>query len=65
MLKILIYEYITGGGLINEDLSYNLLNEAKLMVSELYKDLKELKHISFKFLLLPFNSRCFLTYDLT
>ena len=51
MLKILIYEYITGGGLINEDLSSNLLNEAKLMVSELYKDLKELKHISFKFLL--------------
>ncbi|MEC9205669.1 MAG: ATP-grasp domain-containing protein [Pseudomonadota bacterium] len=51
MIKILIYEYITGGGLINEDLSSSLLNEAKLMMSTLHKDLKRSNQITFKFFL--------------
>ena len=51
MLKILIYEYVTGGGLINEELSSSLFDEAKLMVSTLYKDFEKSKDISFKFLL--------------
>jgi len=51
MIKILIYEYVTGGGLINEDLSSSLLNEAKLMTSRLYSDFEQSEHISFKFFL--------------
>ena len=31
MKNILIYEYITGGGIINEDLTHDLLYEAKLI----------------------------------
>ena len=36
MQKILIYEYITGGGLINEDLTSDLMHEATLMTKSLY-----------------------------
>ena len=35
MKKILIYEHLTGGGLLNEDLSSDLMNEAKLMLSSI------------------------------
>ncbi len=35
MKKILIYEYITGGGLLNEDLSSNLMFEASAILSSL------------------------------
>ena len=37
MQKILIYEYITGGGLINEDLTSDLMHEATLMTRSLYQ----------------------------
>jgi len=49
MQKILIYEYITGGGLINEDLTSNLMHEAKLMTNSLYRDCLRSKNISFKY----------------
>ena len=35
MKKILIYEYITGGGLLNEDLTSNLMFEARMILSSL------------------------------
>ena len=35
MKKILIYEYFTGGGLLNEDLSSDLMLEARMMLSTL------------------------------
>ena len=35
MKKILIYEHLTGGGLLNEDLSSDLMNDAKLMLSSI------------------------------
>jgi len=37
MQKILIYEYITGGGLINEDLTSDLMHEAILIIKSLYR----------------------------
>ena len=37
MKKILIYEYITGGGLSNEDLSSDLMFEAKKILSSIIK----------------------------
>ena len=37
MQKILIYEYITGGGLINEDLTSDLMHEATLITQSLYR----------------------------
>ena len=49
MQKILIYEYITGGGLINEDLTSDLMFEAKLMTNSLYRDCLKSKNISFKY----------------
>ena len=49
MQKILIYEYITGGGLINEDLTSDLMYEAKLMTNSLYRDCLRSKNISFKY----------------
>ena len=51
MIKILIYEYVTGGGLINEDLSSTLLHEAKLMTSRLHSDLSMSDEVSFSFFL--------------
>ena len=51
MIKILIYEYVTGGGLINEDLSSTLLHEAKLMTSRLHSDLSISDDVSFSFFL--------------
>ncbi|MEC8996246.1 MAG: hypothetical protein VYA22_01255, partial [Pseudomonadota bacterium] len=51
MIKILIYEYVTGGGLINEDLSSTLLNEAKLITSNLYSDMRASDGVSFNFFL--------------
>ena len=49
MQKILIYEYITGGGLINEDLTSDLMYEAKLMTNSLYRDCLRSKNVSFKY----------------
>ena len=36
MKKILIYEYITGGGLLNEDLTSSLMNEADIIPTSIY-----------------------------
>ena len=35
MKKILIYEYITGGGLLNEDLTSSLMNEANMITASI------------------------------
>ena len=51
MKNILIYEYITGGGIINEDLTHGLLYEAKLILESLINDFSKLKTIDFKYLL--------------
>ena len=51
MKNILIYEYITGGGIINEDLTHDLLYEAKLILESLINDFSKLKTIDFKYLL--------------
>ena len=51
MKNILIYEYITGGGIINEDLTHDLLYEAKLILESLINDFSKLKTINFKYLL--------------
>ena len=37
MKKILIYEHFTGGGLLNEDLSSDLMNDAKLILLSIMK----------------------------
>ena len=44
MQKILIYEYVTGGGLINEDLTSNLMNEAMLITNSLRNISKSSKY---------------------
>jgi len=51
MKNVLIYEYITGGGIINEDLTHDLLYEAKLILESLINDFSKLKTINFKYLL--------------
>ena len=40
MKKILIFEYITGGGLIENKLNYSLLNEANIILDSLIKESK-------------------------
>ena len=45
MKKILIYEYITGGGLLNEDLTSDLMSEANMITSSVYDSCRKLKHI--------------------
>ena len=49
MKNVLIYEYITGGGIINEDLTHDLLYEAKLILESLINDFSKLKTIDFKY----------------
>lgn len=51
MKNVLIYEYITGGGIINEDLTHDLLYEAKLILESLINDFSKSKTIDFKYLL--------------
>ncbi len=51
MKNILIYEYITGGGIINEDLTHDLLYEAELILESLINDFSKIKTIDFKYLL--------------
>ncbi|MDA7841955.1 hypothetical protein N9A38_04160, partial [Gammaproteobacteria bacterium] len=45
MKKILIYEYITGGGLLNEDLTSDLMSEANMITSSVYDSCRKLKYI--------------------
>ena len=51
MKNILIYEYITGGGILNEDLTHDLLYEAQLILESLIKDFSQFKTVNFKYLL--------------
>ena len=44
MKKILIFEYITGGGLIENKLTYSLLNEANIILDSLIKESKNTVH---------------------
>jgi len=50
MKKVLIYEYITGGGLINEALTSHLLTEANLMMKSLNNNFKLSGKISHSYL---------------
>ena len=47
--KVLLYEYVTGGGLINEALKSNLYKEAKLMITTLIKDSENNENINSSF----------------
>ena len=49
MRKILIYEYITGGGLINEDLTSTLLHEATLITSYIYKECEKSQYFEYDY----------------
>tara|TARA_B100001250_G_scaffold69638_1_gene55924 strand:+ start:867 stop:1826 length:960 start_codon:yes stop_codon:yes gene_type:complete len=51
MQKILIYEYITGGGLINEDLTSNLMHEATLITKSLYRSGENSRYFDCHYLL--------------
>jgi predicted ATP-grasp superfamily ATP-dependent carboligase len=44
MKKILIFEYITGGGLIENKLNYSLINEANIILDSLIKESKNTVH---------------------
>ncbi len=49
MRKILIYEYITGGGLINEDLTSTLLHEATLITSYIYQECEKSQYFEYDY----------------
>ena len=49
MKKILIYEYITGGGLLNEDLTSDLMNEAGMITSSIYDSCRKSKYIKYNY----------------
>ena len=49
MSKILIYEYITGGGLINEDLTSTLLHEATLISSYIYQECEKSQYFEYDY----------------
>ena len=49
MKKILIYEYITGGGLLNEDLSSDLMSEARMILSSTIESCKRSKSYDYSF----------------
>ena len=51
MKKILIYEYFTGGGLLNEDLSSDLMLEAKMMLSTLIESCERSKNFDYNYFL--------------
>jgi len=54
-LKILVFEYITGGGLAGEDLPIALAAEGRMMLQALLDDLKSLAGVE---LILPLDRRC-------
>ena len=54
-MKILVFEYITGGGLAGQDLPVALAAEGRMMLQALLDDLKSLSGIE---LILPLDQRC-------
>ncbi|WAR43520.1 ATP-grasp domain-containing protein [Methylomonas rapida] len=54
-MKILVFEYITGGGLAGQDLPATLAAEGGMMLQALLDDLKSVLDLQ---LLLPLDSRC-------
>ncbi|MCF6203484.1 MAG: ATP-grasp domain-containing protein [Methylococcaceae bacterium] len=50
-MKILIFEFITGGGLAQKDISEALFNEGQIMLKALLSDLVSLPHIQLTLLL--------------
>ncbi len=54
-MKILVFEYICGGGLAGQALPESLLAEGSMMLQALVDDLKSLAHLD---LLLPLDQRC-------
>lgn len=49
-MNVLIFEYITGGGLINEALPVSLVKEGELMLSAVAKDFSDLPDVAVSFL---------------
>ena len=47
MKKILIYEYITGGGLLNEDLTSGLMNEATMIMTSINNCCRKSKYFTY------------------
>ncbi len=45
MMRLLVVEYVTGGGLVNSELPVSLVTEAQLMLTAIVTDLLDLKHI--------------------
>lgn len=54
-MKILVFEYITGGGLAGQALPVSLLTEGRMMLQALLDDLKFLPNLP---VLLPLDDRC-------
>lgn len=54
-MKILVFEYITGGGLAGQALPVSLLAEGRMMLQALLDDLKSLPNLP---VLLPLDDRC-------
>ena len=54
-MKILVFEYITGGGLAGDDLPIALAAEGRMMLQALLDDLKSLAGLE---LILPLDQRC-------
>ncbi|MCQ8105697.1 ATP-grasp domain-containing protein [Methylomonas sp. SURF-2] len=54
-MKILVFEYVSGGGLAGQDLPASLLAEGRMMLQALLDDLKSLPNLH---LLLPLDERC-------
>jgi tyramine---L-glutamate ligase len=49
MKKILIYEYITGGGLLNEDLTSGLRDEANMITSSIYDSCRKSRYFKYNY----------------
>lgn len=54
-MKLLVFEYITGGGLAGHDLPASLAAEGRMMLQALLNDLKSLPDLQ---LILPLDERC-------
>jgi len=54
-LKLLVFEYITGGGLVGQTLPASLVAEGRLMLQALLDDVKQIPAVQ---ILLPLDQRC-------
>lgn len=54
-MKLLVFEYITGGGLVGQTLPASLVAEGRLMLQALLDDLKQIPAVQ---ILLPLDQRC-------